>query len=73
MYPNNTSNVLKRHWQTFYLGRRDPGRWEKDRNATISVSLHEARERTRNVERELECKKLLKDSWQRVSCVDCRL
>ena len=47
--PNNTSNVLKRHWQTFYLGRRDPGRWEKGRNATVSANLHEARERTQNV------------------------
>ena len=69
MRPKNTSNTLKRHRQTFYLARRDPERWEKERNAIISANLHEAKERTRNTERDLEeCKKLLKDSQQQVSC-----
>ena len=70
MRPKNTSKALKRHRQTFYLARRDPEHWEKERNTVISVSLHEAAERTQNTERELEeCKLLLKDSQQRVSCV----
>ena len=52
---------------TFHLARHSPDRWEKERNASFSESLCEARERASVAEREADTNKtLLRHSEQQV-------
>ena len=68
MRTKSTSDKLKRHRKTFYLARRDPDRWERERNTTLSEGLREARERASVAEREAKAKEvLLNRSQQQVS------
>jgi hypothetical protein len=70
MRPKNVSYKQKRHFHTFYLARRDPERWEKERNTTFSETLHEAQERAGIAETEAEINKTsLEDIQQQVSLV----
>lgn len=70
MRTKKTSEALKRHRQTFHLARHDPERWEQEKNDSLSESLHEARERARIAEREVEItKKLLRDSQREASLI----
>ena len=57
MRTKNTSDIQKRHHPTFYLARRDPERWEHERNITLSENLGEARERAGTTEREAKVNK----------------
>ena len=67
MRVKKASDTLKRHYQTFYLARRDPERWEHERNTSLSESSHEAWERASTAEREAEAiKKSLRHSQQQV-------
>ena len=61
------SESQKRHRRTFHLSRYDQERWEKERDASLTESLREARERATVAEREAETsEKLLKQSQQEV-------
>jgi len=73
MRPKETSGTLKHHRKTFHLARRDPERWEEEREVGLSEGLREARERANIAEREAETDRtLLKHSQQQVSLVIVR-
>jgi hypothetical protein len=64
------SDSQKRHYRTFHLARRNPELWEQERNASLSETLGEARERISVVEKEVETnKKLLRRSQHQVRLI----
>ena len=73
MRPKKVSKALKRHHQTFYLARRDPERWERERNITLSESLNETQEKVGIAKRETDKdERLLEHIQQQVSPVVVR-
>lgn len=67
MRKKHVSDTLKHHRSTFHLARHSPDRWEKERNASFSESLCEARERASVAEREADTNEtLLRHSEQQV-------
>lgn len=64
------SNSLKRQRKSFHLARYDPEGWERERNASLAESLHEAQERANKAEREVEVReRLLSDCRKEVSLI----
>ena len=73
MRQKRPSESQKHHRRTFHLPRYDPERWEQERDASLTESLREARERATVAEREAETsEKLLKQSQQEVGLMFVR-
>ena len=67
MRRKHVSDTLKRQRQIFHLALHNPDQWEQERYASLSESLHEARERASTAEKEMEENKMvLKRSQQQV-------